>query len=362
MDADPGGQRPRRARGRPDGGAALAGAQPDVLRRPPTAGSSASRASLGASTAMWNGHVRRLLPAELHPRLELRAGGGALFPTLERNMRETEWDVMQAPEGYIPHRVRAPVVPAGSCGTRRSADPRTRRWTACSVPCSRPTARCGTGPAPTGWRGTWPRVRRLIDHIARKWDPDGPACCAAIQPITHDIDLARRQHLHRHPLARRAAGAARRWPSLVGDHAGRGARYRTPVRGRQRRVRRAALERRVLRPGSTTARTYDFRATGCLSDQLIGQWWAHQLDLGHLLPVDHVRTALRHVVRHNLRDGLPRLRRTAYRVYADGDDTGLLMCTLAATAADPRCPIALRRRGLERHRVPGRRRTACSRA
>ncbi len=24
--------------------------------------------------------------------------------------------------------------------------------------------------------------------------------------------------------------------------------------------------------------------SGCLSDQLIGQWWAHQLDLGYLLP------------------------------------------------------------------------------
>ena len=28
---------------------------------------------------------------------------------------------------------------------------------------------------------------------------------------------------------------------------------------------------------------------GCMADQLIGQWWAHQLGLGYLLPKDKVR-------------------------------------------------------------------------
>lgn len=65
---------------------------------------------------------------------------------------------------------------------------------------------------------------------------------------------------------------------------------------------------------------------GCLSDQLIGQWWAHQLDLGHLLPVDHVRSALRAVLKYNLRNGFRDFEHD-FRVYADGDDAGLLMCT-----------------------------------
>jgi hypothetical protein len=65
---------------------------------------------------------------------------------------------------------------------------------------------------------------------------------------------------------------------------------------------------------------------GCLSDQLIGQWWAHQLNLGYLLPADHVRTALRAVVQHNFRVGFRDFVHP-YRVYADEDDSGLLMCT-----------------------------------
>ena len=74
-----------------------------------------------------------------------------------------------------------------------------------------------------------------------------------------------------------------------------------------------------------TGADFDF-GDGCLSDQLIGQWWAHQLDLGHLLPVDHVRTALASIVRYNLRHGF-RDFVNQYRVYADGDDSGLLVCT-----------------------------------
>jgi hypothetical protein len=81
--------------------------------------------------------------------------------------------------------------------------------------------------------------------------------------------------------------------------------------------------RQILEPDETR----DFQwGDGCLADQLIGQWWAHQLELGYILPADHVRTALRNVVRHNLRTGFHDFDHP-YRVFADGDDTGLLMCT-----------------------------------
>ena len=65
---------------------------------------------------------------------------------------------------------------------------------------------------------------------------------------------------------------------------------------------------------------------GCLADQLFGQWWAHQLGLGHILPAGHVRAALAAIVRHNLREGFRGFEH-GYRVFADGDDAGLLVCT-----------------------------------
>jgi non-lysosomal glucosylceramidase len=65
---------------------------------------------------------------------------------------------------------------------------------------------------------------------------------------------------------------------------------------------------------------------GCLSDQLIGQWWAHQLGLGYILPEDKVKTALKSIFKYNW---LPDFRNFQHnwRKFAGGKDKGLLICT-----------------------------------
>ena len=40
-------------------------------------------------------------------------------------------------------------------------------------------------------------------------------------------------------------------------------------------------------PEPRPARDYD---TGCHADQLLGQWWAHMLDLGYLYPAARVKS------------------------------------------------------------------------
>ena len=65
---------------------------------------------------------------------------------------------------------------------------------------------------------------------------------------------------------------------------------------------------------------------GCLADQLLGQWWAHELGLGYVLPRAHVREALRAIVRNNLHPRLGDLDHRA-RVFGDGEESGLLLCT-----------------------------------
>ena len=65
---------------------------------------------------------------------------------------------------------------------------------------------------------------------------------------------------------------------------------------------------------------------GCLSDQLVGQWAAHVAGLGYLLPEDHVKESLRSIFKYNFHPDLSE-HECCQRVYALGDEGGLLLCT-----------------------------------
>jgi len=189
--------------------------------------------------------------------------------------------------------------------------------------------RGGAGGADREWlRRYWPNLTRLVRHVDRTWNVDGTGMLSGVQPSTHDIDLTGRNPFMG-TLWLAALRAAEEMALLV-DDADAGATYRATF-SQASEAYDAALftgeyyAQRLL-PGDNT----DYQwGDGCLTDQLIGQWWAHQLDLGYLLPAEHVRTALAAVVRHNLRRGFgdPRDFNRPYRVFADGDDAGLLLCT-----------------------------------
>lgn len=68
---------------------------------------------------------------------------------------------------------------------------------------------------------------------------------------------------------------------------------------------------------------------GCLSDQLFGQNWAHQLGLGHLYPPDAVRSGIESVWRYNWApDVAPQnAQHPPERVFAEPGEPGLFICT-----------------------------------
>ena len=66
--------------------------------------------------------------------------------------------------------------------------------------------------------------------------------------------------------------------------------------------------------------------TGCLSDQLIGQWEAHVMGLGYLLDSEKVKSAANAIFKYNFRERMGDFVNLS-RVYAASDDAGLLTCT-----------------------------------
>jgi uncharacterized protein (DUF608 family) len=65
---------------------------------------------------------------------------------------------------------------------------------------------------------------------------------------------------------------------------------------------------------------------GCMSDQLLGQWWAHQLGLGYLLPKKMVVSAMRAVFKYNFKSDLTGWQHIP-RAFAGAKDKGLIICT-----------------------------------
>jgi hypothetical protein len=63
-----------------------------------------------------------------------------------------------------------------------------------------------------------------------------------------------------------------------------------------------------------------------MSDQLIGQWWAHQLDLGYILPRDMVQSAMRSIFKYNFKSDLTGWKHWP-RAFAGAGDKGLIVCT-----------------------------------
>lgn len=281
--------------------------------------------SLGESTWMWSGVFGGSCPLNCTHVWQYEAALSGLWPQLERNMRDTEFDVMQAPNGAIPHRLRVPVyLPQMTEELIGGPEEPALDGMLATILKSLRDMQRGAG---ADWLDRrWPQLVRLYRHIVERWDRDDDGVLHGIQPSTHDIDLAGINPFMG-TLWLAALRAYEELALLEGDvHEAEDARRRFESGSRRYDETLFNGEHyvQVLEDGDPIEFQW---VTGVLSDQLIGQWWAHQLGLGHILPPEHVRSALRHVVATNLRHGFADFEHP-YRVYADTEDeTGLLMCT-----------------------------------
>ncbi|QOR69275.1 hypothetical protein IM660_11205 [Ruania alkalisoli] len=278
----------------------------------------------GESTTMWSGDVGGSCPLNCTHVFTYEQGLAKLFPELERDMRETDFDVLQAPDGSIPHRLILPTS-LGQLWDRSIGGPDEPALDGMlgTVLKTYREVRTGAGAA---WLARYrPNVEQVMRYVAGRWDPEGTGVLHGIQPSTHDIDLAGLNPFMgslwlaalraAEELARleRDTDAAAHWRSTF-EHSS--AAY-------DEMLFTGEYYRQVLEDGDP--REFQW-GEGCLADQLFGQWWAHTLELGYLLPAEHVRTALQAVVRHNLRTDFTGFTHP-YRVFADGDETGLVVCT-----------------------------------
>lgn len=240
-----------------------------------------------------------------------------LFPSLEENMREQDFKHQQRPDGGVNNRIVLPLQPRPT-GEMPFADGH-----ASSI--LKAYREHLNSPDDAFLREYWPYVRKAVEYLVRL-DGDPPdGILVGEQWNTYDCAVyGPNSFIGAYYLAALRAGEEMAREMAEPETA---ARWRAIFESGRRRLRELCWNGEYFIqncPG------YERRATqygpGCLADQLVGQWWAHQLGLGYLLPREQVRSALRCIFRYNWLPDMSEWRHRQ-RVFADRHDKGLLNCT-----------------------------------
>ena len=244
-----------------------------------------------------------------------------LFPDLERMMRRIDFVHQQRKDGGVNNRTDVPSPPRPT-GEQPFADGHA----SCILKAYREAL---NSPDDTFFKTYWPPIKKAVDYLIAR-----DAATAGGQPSgvlrddqwnTYDEALhGVTTFISGYYLA--ALRAGEEWARRVGDGTTADRFHTVFLKGRKYLVDHCwngeyfqqELPDYLTRPGEV--------GPGCMADQLIGQWWAHQLGLGYILPREHVVKALRSVFQYNWKSDLTGWKHMP-RAFAGAKDKGLIICT-----------------------------------
>ena len=285
---------------------------------------SASGCCEGSCTHVWN--YAQALPY--------------LFPALQRSMLEAHLAHSMSDDGFIQFRMPLPLGTKAHAGFVPAADGQMglvmqvyREWLLCGD---------------LAWlRRIWPQARKALEFAWRYWDADRDGVMEGVQHNTYDMEWWGANTMTG-SLYLGALRAAEELARIVGDGEAAAVYRKLFEKGSawtdqhlfngeyyEQRVNPRANDPWPEPYRSINDRGKDDRfpdwprwqfGKGCLSDQLIGQWYAAILGLGHLYEKANVRKALQAIFESNWRPELHDHPCTL-RIYAVNDEAGLLIAT-----------------------------------
>jgi uncharacterized protein (DUF608 family) len=244
-----------------------------------------------------------------------------LFPDLEKEMRRIDFKHQQSPDGGINNRTAVPSPPHPT-GERPFSDGHA----SCILKAYREAL---NHPDDGIFKEYWPHIQRGVEYLI---DRDAKGCggdaCGVLQDDqwnTYDEALhGVTTFISGYYLAALRAGEA--WARRLGETSAADRFHAVFAKGQEKLISlcwngeyfQQHLPDYLNRQGEV--------GPGCMSDQLLGQWWAHQLGLGYILPKDKVVQALKAVFKYNFKPDLTGWKHSP-RAFAGDKDKGLIICT-----------------------------------
>lgn len=244
-----------------------------------------------------------------------------LFPELEREMRRIDYLHQQRADGGINNRTSVPSPPHPT-GEHPFADGHA----SCILKAYREAL---NSPDDSFFREYWPYVKRAVEYLiardAKVLNGQPGGLLQDDQWNTYDEALhGVTTFISGYYLA--ALRAGEEWARRMDDVVTADRFHEIFASGQQKLVElcwngeyfQQHLPDYLNRKGEV--------GPGCMSDQLLGQWWAHQLGLGYILPRDNVLSALHCIFKYNWKSDLTGWKH-APRAFAGANDKGLIICT-----------------------------------
>jgi uncharacterized protein (DUF608 family) len=196
----------------------------------------------------------------------------------------------------------------------------------------------------TEWlRSLWPRAKRALEFAWLYWDYNQDGVMEGLQHNTYDIEFYGPNTMMGSWYVGALACAAE-MAAALGDTESAGQYQQLAERGAawmdanlyngeyyEQHIdpeagRHSPIDTGVSLGGQRAGNPKYQYGSGCLSDQVIGAWMARTCGIDAIFNNDHVRQTLRSIFKYNFRPSLL-THNNAQRIYALGDEAGLLLCT-----------------------------------
>ncbi|MEM2598285.1 MAG: GH116 family glycosyl hydrolase [Thermoproteota archaeon] len=240
-----------------------------------------------------------------------------LFPSLERTMRLTDFLNNTDENGNMAFRTLVPLS-----GARWRFKPAADGQMGCLMKLYREWKLSGDDEF---LRMLWPNAKKALEYAWKTWDKDCDGLMEGEQHNTYDIEFYGPNPMVS-SLYLGALRAAEEMAKHLGDSESAEKYKEVFEKGRENFSKLLWNgEYFVQRFQGDPNIRYQF-GEGCLSDQLLGQWFSHVVGLGYLLPEEQVKSALMAVFRYNWKESLLE-HENCQRTYALNDESGLVLCS-----------------------------------
>ncbi len=252
-----------------------------------------------------------------------------LFPDIERLTREWDYNHRMTPDGHLAFRVNPdakprPTKPPGGAAADGQFGTIMRVYREWQIS------------GDNAWlEKMWPDVKKSLEYAWIAWDVDdivftkrpikgGEPDGMMTRPQHNTLDLSLNSwNTFTGSMYQAALLAGEKMARHVGDDRAAGEYRRLFESARLLTDKHLFNGDYYYQQKSETGRQYN---DGCISEQLVGQWWASMMGLGSIYDPGNVKTAIRSLYRYNF---LPSCRDhiNTSCVFQLNDDAGLLICT-----------------------------------